>query len=68
MKAIRSRGEVSGRADEDGETDGMGPPFGAGVSYRMVECSSERRSKARREPSAPTETKMSVDPGSQATS
>lgn len=34
-------------------------------SYRMVECSSWRRSKARREPSAPTETKMSEDSGSQ---
>jgi hypothetical protein len=42
--------------------------FGAGVSYRMVECSSERRSKARSEPSAPTETKISLLPGSQATS
>ena len=33
-----------------------------------MECSRERRSKARKEPSAPTDTKMSVDPGSQATS
>jgi hypothetical protein len=31
-----------------------------GVSYRIVECSSCRRSKARNEPSAPTETKMSA--------
>ena len=34
----------------------------------MVECSRLRRSNARSEPSAPTETKMSVDPGSHATS
>lgn len=57
-----------GRADEDGEEDGAGAFLGAGVSYKMVECSSERRSKARNEPSAPTDTKMSVEPGSHATS
>jgi hypothetical protein len=34
----------------------------------MVECSSERRSNARSDPSAPTDTKTSVDVGSQATS
>ena len=34
----------------------------------MVECSRLRRSNARRLPSAPTETKMSVEPGSHATS
>lgn len=35
-----------------------------GVSYRIVECSSWRKSKARNEPSAPTETKMSALCGS----
>ncbi len=34
-------------------------------SYKMVECSRVRRSKARSEPSAPTETKMSEEFGSQ---
>ena len=34
----------------------------------MVLCSRLRRSNARREPSAPTETNISVEPGSQATS
>lgn len=34
----------------------------------MVECSRLRKSKARKLPSAPTETKMSVEPGSHATS
>lgn len=34
-------------------------------SYNIVECSSCRRSNARSEPSAPTETKMSEDSGSQ---
>lgn len=34
----------------------------------MVECSSDRRSNARSEPSAPTETNASIDPGTQATS
>lgn len=42
--------------------------FGLGASYRMVECSRLRRSKERRLPSAPTETKLSMDPGTQATS
>jgi len=42
--------------------------LGAGVSYRIVECSRLRKSKARKLPSAPTETNMSVDPGNQATS
>ena len=65
---MRSSGDVGGRADEDGDVDGGGTFFGAGVSYRIVECSSERRSNARSEPSAPTDTKMSVDPGSHATS
>lgn len=32
-------------------------------SYRMVECSNVRRSNARNDPSAPTETKMSEDCG-----
>ena len=39
-----------------------------GVSYRIVECSRLRRSNARRDPSAPTETKESTDPGAHATS
>ena len=42
--------------------------MGAGVSYKIVECSRLRRSKARKLPSAPTETKMSVEPGNHATS
>ena len=46
----------------------FGVDFGPGASYRMVECSKLRRSKARRLPSAPTEQNMSVEPGSQATS
>ena len=65
---MRSRGDVGGRADDDGDALGGGTFFGAGVSYRIVECSRLRRSNARSEPSAPTETKMSVEPGSQATS
>ena len=65
---MRNNGDVGGRADEDGEDGGGGTPFGAGVSYRMVECSRLRRSNARRLPSAPTETNMSVEPGNQATS
>jgi hypothetical protein len=68
LKHIRNRGCVSGRAEEVGEDGGGGTFFGAGVSYKMVECSKLRRSKARKLPSAPTDTKMSVDPGSQATS
>jgi hypothetical protein len=68
LKAIRSKGDVGGRADADGDADGGGRFLGAGVSYRIVECSRLRRSNARKLPSAPTETKMSVDPGSQATS
>jgi hypothetical protein len=59
---------VSGRAVEDGDEDGGGTFLGAGVSYRIVECSRLRRSNARRLPSAPTDTNMSVEPGSQATS
>lgn len=35
-----------------------------GVSYRIVECSSWRRSNARNDPSAPTDTKMSLLCGS----
>ena len=65
---MRSSGDVGGRAEEDGDADGGGMFLGAGVSYRIVECSRLRRSKARRLPSAPTETNISVDPGSQATS
>lgn len=57
-----------GRAEVDGEEVGGGTFLGAGVSYRIVECSRLRRSKARRLPSAPTDTKISVDPGSHATS
>jgi hypothetical protein len=34
-------------------------------SYNIVECSNCRRSNARNDPSAPTETKMSEDSGSQ---
>jgi hypothetical protein len=68
LKAILSKGDVGGRADEDGEAVGGGTFLGAGVSYRIVECSKLRRSKARRLPSAPTETKISVDPGNHATS
>ena len=68
MNAIRSSGDVGGRAELDGDAVGGGRFFGAGVSYRIVECSRLRRSNARSEPSAPTETKMSVDPGSHATS
>ena len=34
-------------------------------SYKMVECSSVLRSKARKDPSAPTETNISDDWGSQ---
>ena len=71
---MRRRGEVWGRAEVPGEP-GAELPFavggallGGGVSYRMVLCSSERRSKARKDPSAPTDTKMSVEPGNQATS
>jgi hypothetical protein len=62
---MRRRGEVGRRDDAE---EGGGPPLGAGVSYRMVECSRLRRSNARRLPSAPTDTKISVDPGSHATS
>lgn len=65
---MRSNGEVIGRAEEVGEDDGGGAFFGVGVSYKMVECSNERRSKARKEPSAPTDTKISVEVGSHATS
>lgn len=68
MKAIRSKGDVGGRAEEVGEAVGGGTFLGAGVSYKIVECSKLRRSKARRLPSAPTETNISVDPGSHATS
>lgn len=59
---------MGGLVDVDGEADGGGTFFGAGVSYKIVECSKLRRSNARRLPSAPTETKMSVDAGSHATS
>jgi hypothetical protein len=62
---MRSRGDV-GRRD-DAEAAGA-PLLGAGVSYRIVECSRLRRSNARRLPSAPTDTNISVDPGSHATS
>jgi hypothetical protein len=65
---MRNNGEVGGRAEADGEAEGGGTFFGAGVSYKIVECSRLRRSKARKLPSAPTDTKISVDPGSQATS
>lgn len=65
---MRSKGEAGGRADVEGDAEGGGTFFGVGVSYRIVECSRLRRSKALRLPSAPTDTKMSVDPGSQATS
>lgn len=61
---MRRRGEV-GRRDA---VEAGGAFLGAGVSYRIVECSRLRKSKARRLPSAPTETNMSVEPGSQATS
>ena len=53
---------------DDGDADGGGIFFGAGVSYNIVECSRLRKSNARKLPSAPTETKISVDSGSQATS
>lgn len=43
-------------------------PACEGVSYKMVECSRERRSNARSDPSAPTETKASIEPGTHATS
>jgi len=43
--------------------DGAGP-----ASYRIVECSSERRSNMRTLPSAPTDAKMSREAGDQATS
>lgn len=59
---------MGGRAEAEGDAGGGGTFFGAGVSYRIVECSRLRRSNARRLPSAPTDTKMSVDPGSHATS
>jgi hypothetical protein len=69
LNAIRSSGEVGGRAVVVGEEEcGGGALFGAGVSYSIVECSRLRKSNARRLPSAPTETKISVDPGSHATS
>lgn len=68
MNAILSSGEVGGRAEVDGFAEGGGTFLGAGVSYRMVECSRLRKSKARKLPSAPTDTKMSVEPGNQATS
>lgn len=57
---MRSRGDVGGRAVEDGDAEGGGTFFGAGVSYNIVECSKLRRSKARKLPSAPTDTNMSV--------
>lgn len=38
------------------------------ASYRIVECSSDRRSNNRTEPSAPTEVKTSREEGDQATS
>ena len=59
---------MCGRADAEGDADGGGAFFGAGVSYKMVECSSERKSNARNDPSAPTETNISVESGSHATS
>ena len=59
---------MGGRAEAEGVAVGGGTFLGAGVSYKMVECSRLRRSKARKLPSAPTDTKISVDPGSQATS
>lgn len=65
---MRNRGDVGGRADAEGFDVGGDTFFGAGVSYKMVECSRLLRSNARKLPSAPTETKMSVDPGNQATS
>jgi hypothetical protein len=64
---ILNSGLVPGRFVEF-NVSGTAGFFGAGVSYRIVECSSERRSKARREPSALTETKISVLPGCQSTS
>lgn len=59
---------MRGRAVEDGDVGGGGTFLGAGVSYKIVECSRLRKSNALRLPSAPTDTKISVDPGSQATS
>jgi hypothetical protein len=67
LKEIFRRGEVGGRAEAE-EAEGGGTFLGAGVSYKMVECSRLRRSNARKLPSAPTDTKISVDPGNQATS
>lgn len=73
----RRRGEGRGVAVADtpalGEID---EPFRALVdaattlaaSYRIVECSSARRSNMRTEPSAPTEAKTSRVAGDQATS
>jgi hypothetical protein len=68
LKHILSRGWVRGLADGEGGPGGGITDLGAGVSYKIVECSRLRRSKARKLPSAPTETKMSVDPGNHATS
>lgn len=74
-KASRSNGEGSGLLADDEVLEGLGEevvPFfeGAGpvASYRIVECSSERRSNMRTEPSAPTEAKTSREEGDQATS
>ena len=68
MNAIRRRGDERGRVVVEGEAEGGRGFLGAGVSYRIVEWSRARRSKARRLPSAPTETKISVEPGNHATS
>ncbi len=65
---MRNSGDVGGRPDVTAVTAADEFGLGAGVSYRIIECSSERRSNARSERSAPTETKMSTEPGSHATS
>jgi hypothetical protein len=66
LKDIRRRGLAGGL--EDAGVPELGVDFGPGASYRIVECSRLRRSKARKLPSAPTEQNISVEPGSQATS
>ncbi len=68
LKAILSNGAVAGRPAAAAEMAAAEAGLDVGVSYKIVECSRERRSNARRDPSAPTETKMSVDDGSHATS
>lgn len=77
-KASLSKGEGRGLVDELEEGLRLGEvgvgvePFlvggGAVASYKMVECSSDRRSNMRTEPSAPTEAKTSREAGDQATS